>query len=337
MWWRLATFGAQLADADNPMQVWHSLAEAHSPRAVTTLGFFDGLHVGHQHLLQQVRHHAAEHGAPAVAVTLWPHPRIVLGHAPHQLELINDLESKLALLAEVGLDGVVVLDFTLEMAAKSAGEFLSMICQSPLAPSAIFMGYDHRFGHGGQGDFAQLEAFAQVHRFEAYQSAPVMMDGLAVSSTLIRESIRQGQLERAMRYMDRPFAFWGTVGHGFQLGQELGFPTANIAPRGEWQLLPGHGVYEGVCQIPNHERYQAVVNVGTRPTVNSSHAVSIEAHLLGYSGDLYGANVEITFLRKLRDELKFSTLAALKAQIAHDVASVMQGGRASDGESPIQS
>ena len=310
------------------MQLWDSLASVSASHSVLTLGLFDGVHLGHQALLREVVGYARQHSCPSVVVTLWPHPRIVLGKEPGGFHLINGLNYKLELLEASGVDGVVVLEFTLELAHQSPLEFLQRVVGMPSCPQCIFMGYDHRFGQGGAGDFTVLRQFCKPLGIDTRQGQPLQLDGLEVSSTLVRRAIQQGDTAYAARLMGRNFSFRGTVAHGFQLGQRMGFPTANIEPYEPWQLVPGHGVYEGWCRIrtgSGGERFKAVVNVGTRPTVSSARAVSIEAHLLDFQGDLYGQELEVGFNRKLRPELKFSSVDDLKVQIAKDIECVRTG------------
>lgn len=292
---------------------------------MVTLGFFDGVHLGHQQLLADVLTYASSTHSPALAVTLWPHPRIVLGNEPEKLRLITDLEAKIEILEKFGLDGLIVLEFSLTLAKRSGWDFLEHVIYRHLRPSAIVMGYDHRFGHKGEGDFPLLRRFAQEHGITALQGKVFTKDGVDLSSTCVRQEIERGEMELVASWLGRDFGFYGTVVSGEQVGRRLGFPTANIAPRDEWQQLPGHGVYEGYILLREGEdwqRYVAVINVGTRPTVSARNEVSVEAHILDFSGTLYGKGVKLFFSRKLRDEQPFCSLEDLQAQIAQDIETV---------------
>ncbi len=311
------------------MEVWRGVADVTYTGGVLSLGFFDGVHLGHQHLIDEVRAVAKDLDAPTIAVTMWPHPRIVLGSEPGKFRLINDLSSKLGYLEDAGVDAVLILDFSLEMARVSPVDFLESVLYAPLQPKGIVMGYDHRFGYRGEGDYPLLKAFCDEKGIVGAQGAVESIEGEEVSSTLIRQAVASGFMEKAARLLGREFAFCGRVVKGKQLGNRIGFPTANIEPRSRWQLLPGHGVYEGYIQLPlgmGGQRLRAVVNVGTRPTVDSSGIPSVEAHILDYDGMLYGEELQVSFARKIRDELRFSGLDALKAQIARDVEQVRNQG-----------
>ncbi|MFC2481183.1 MAG: hypothetical protein ACFNUE_09135, partial [Bacteroides sp.] len=172
------------------MQLWDSLASVSASHSVLTLGFFDGVHLGHQTLLREVVGYAQQHRCPSVVVTLWPHPRIVLGKEPGGFHLINGLNYKLELLEASGVDGVVVLEFTLELAHQSPLEFLQRVVGMPSCPRCIFMGYDHRFGRGGAGDFTVLRQFCGPLGIDTRQGQPLQLDGLEVSSTLVRRAIQ---------------------------------------------------------------------------------------------------------------------------------------------------
>lgn len=307
------------------MEIWHSVEAVGYRDAVVTLGFFDGVHLGHQKLLGQVLSKGRELGCPTIAVTMWPHPRIVLGKDPGRLRLINSLDYKCELLGGVGLDGVVVLDFTLEVAVLSPTEFLERYLYDGLSPRHVVMGYDHHYGHRGQGDFALLATYAREHGFTASRCEAYCVDGVELSSTVVRGAIDAGDMVQARAWMGRDFGFYGRVEAGRQIGRSMGFPTANIVPLEGWQQLPGHGVYRGYCCLGGMAGgawYEALINVGTRPTVDNGGETVVEAYLLDFDGSLYGDVIQVFFVEKLRNEHRFSTLEALREQIARDVASV---------------
>lgn len=311
------------------MEVWHGVDAVKRKGGILTLGFFDGVHLGHRLLIDDVRQLAAAKGCPAIGVTMWPHPRIVLGSDPGRFQLINSLEQKLDLLSLAGLDAVLILEFTLELARMLPYEFLDQVLYSPLAPAGIVMGYDHRFGHMGAGDYPLLQQFGSEKGIMTSQSRALLVEGDEVSSTMVRRAIEAGDLGRASHLLGRDFCIRGRVVPGKQIGRKLGYPTANIAPSSRWQLLPAYGVYEGYVQLPEGEggrRLRAVINVGTRPTVDCSGETSIEAFILDFQGNLYGDELPVYFVRKIRDELRFSSLEALSAQIAQDVAQIQMQG-----------
>ncbi len=303
------------------MKIYRSLEAVRLDRPAVTLGFFDGVHLGHQALLSSLQRVSAHLQAPSLLITLWPHPRIVLGHQPERLQLINTLEYKTHLLSGFPLDGLLVLNFTLALASLSAERFLEMLVRT-LSPRAFLMGYDHRFGAKGQGDFALLQSFARSHGIEAYRQDALLFEGLELSSTLVRREVGDGHVEQAARLMGRPFAYCGRVVRGRAIGRTLGYPTANVVPETPWQLLPGHGVYQGICTLPDGTRHHALINVGTRPSVAPNGGLQVEAHLLDFRGDLYDATVEVEFHAKVREEIEFPSLEALQQAITRDVAAL---------------
>lgn len=310
------------------MRVWRSLSEADCPGAVVTLGFFDGVHLGHQHLLQQLRNRANRANAQAVAITLWPHPRIVLGNQPERLRLIHSLDEKTRRLSQFGIDALLIIDFTLEVAALSAEAFLDNIFRH-IKPQAFVIGYDHHFGSHGSGDYHLLARYAQLHAFEAVRVEAFYHQGLEVSSTLVRKCIAEADLRSAAELMGQTFGFKALVQSGKGLGRTIGCPTANLYPDSAWQLLPPHGVYFGRCILENGTPYDAVINVGTRPTVDSDGETSVEAHLLGFKGNLYGKRLRVEFTLKHRDELRFSGLEELQQAIQADIDAMHEWKRQS--------
>ncbi len=304
------------------MLVWRDPQEVTFQNPVVTLGFFDGVHCGHTQLLSQLRALGQELGRPTLAISLWPHPRIVLRHDARQFKLLNTLEYKSELMEQIGIDALLVLNFTPALASLSPIDFLESLYET-LHPVAILMGYDHRFGHKGEGDFTLLKQFAESKGILAYRGEPLAVDGVTVSSTLIRSTLLDGDIERATRFLGRDYGFWGTVVHGQHLGRTMGFPTANIQPLSGWQLIPSHGVYAGHCLIPSLSATRlrnALINVGTRPTVDNQGRLSIEAYIPSLHTSIYNQSIFVSFCHKLRNELKFSTLDVLRQQIAKDLA-----------------
>ena len=308
------------------MWVWRDPQQVNFSNPVLTLGFFDGVHRGHAQLLGQLQTIAAKMGRPALAISLWPHPRIVLGHDTSTFKLLNTLEYKTQLIESLGVEAFLVLDFSLELAALSPWDFLQSL-YTTLHPSAILIGYDHRFGHKGEGDYTLLKQFADEKGIGAYRGEPLAIDGITVSSTLIRKMLLDGDTEQAARSLGRDYGFWGTVVYGKQIGRTIGFPTANVQPTSGWQLIPSHGVYAGLCLIPSLSRvrpYAALVNVGTRPTVDADGAVSIEAYIPALHTSIYNQSIFVSFRHKLRNELKFATLDVLRQQITKDLETLRE-------------
>jgi len=284
------------------------------PSAVA-LGTFDGVHLGHRAILGTALRRAREVGVEAVACTFDPHPIEVLqpDRAPRP---ITPLDERLALIGETGVDAVVVLAFTRALAAVEPEAFVKDVLLDRLHAREIVVGYNHRFGRGARGDARLLEDLAGRLGFRAHVVPPMTVDGVAVSSTEIRAALHRGDVRSAARGLGRPYAIAGRVTTGAGRGRTLGFPTANIAP--DRPLLVARGVYRGGVTV-DAGQHAAVVNVGVRPTFGED-TLAVEAHLLDFAGDLYGREVRLDFLDRLRDEMRFPSVEELKAQVSRDIA-----------------
>jgi riboflavin kinase / FMN adenylyltransferase len=299
------------------MRIVRGLASAPpdaGPSAVA-LGTFDGVHLGHRAILGTALARAREVGIEAVACTFDPHPMEVLqpDRAP---TAITPLDERLRLIGETGVDAVVVLAFTRELAAVEPEAFVKDVLLDRLRAREVVVGYNHSFGRGARGDARLLEALAGRLGFRAHVVPPMTVDGTAVSSTGIRAALQRGDVAAAARSLGRPYAIEGTVTSGAGRGRTLGFPTANIAP--DRTLLIARGVYRGLVSLEG-KAHTAVVNVGVRPTFSET-TLAVEAHLLDFTGDLYGRQVRLEFVDRLRDEMRFASVEDLKAQVARDIA-----------------
>jgi riboflavin kinase / FMN adenylyltransferase len=324
------------------MRIVRGLASAPpdaGPSAVA-LGTFDGVHLGHRAILGTALARAREVGIEAVACTFDPHPMEILqpDRAP---KAITPLDERLRLIGETGVDAVVVLAFTRELAAVEPEAFVKDVLLDRLRAREVVVGYNHSFGRGARGDARLLETLAGRLGFRAHVVPPMTVDGVAVSSTGIRVALQRGDVAAAARSLGRPYAIEGTVTSGAGRGRTLGFPTANIDP--DRPLLVARGVYrglvtpkgeartpEGEARTPDGEArttegeaHPAVVNVGVRPTFGET-VLAVEAHLLDFAGDLYGRHVRLDFLDRLRDEMRFASVDDLKAQVARDIAAARE-------------
>lgn len=297
-------------------------------RAVLTVGNFDGVHIGHRAILRTVTDRARTLDGEAVVYTFDPHPRKVLPgqRAP---DLLTTTEQKLELLAEAQIDLVVLEPFTPEFARTPPDRFVRECIHARIAPLEVYVGYDFHFGHDREGSMRTLTELGPRLGFAVTIIPEVTIGSRDVSSTRIRELLGAGEAEEAARLLGRPHAIRGRVVRGDQRGRTLGFPTANLAPESE--LLPGHGVYAGTVRLldapaagtpgpPAGVRFPAVTNVGRRPTFAPDAAPLAEAHLLDFTGDLYGRRIEIAFEVRLREERRFPGPDALREQIGRDVA-----------------
>ena len=283
------------------------------PSAVA-LGVFDGVHLGHRAILGAAVAHARATGAPALACTFEPNPLEVL--QPDRAPLpITTLDERLDLIAACGVDGTIVLTFTRELAAVEPEAFVKDVLVDRLAARQVVVGFNHRFGRAARGDAALLRDLGARMGFNVDVVAPLTVDGVPVSSTAIRAALGRGDVDAAARMLGRPYTLPGTVVAGAGRGRTLGFPTANVAPGRPVLVAPG--VYACTFEVDGQAR-RAVVNVGVRPTFGEA-TLAVEAYLLDFSGDLYGQTVQLTFVSRVREERRFPTVDALRAQIADDV------------------
>jgi riboflavin kinase / FMN adenylyltransferase len=285
-----------------------------APSAVA-LGAFDGIHLGHRAILGTAVALARQGGLGALACTFDQHPMEIL--QPDRAPLpITTLEERLELIAETGIDTTVVIPFTTAVAAIEAKAFVQDVLIGTLKAREIVVGFNHRFGRGARGDAELLETLAGALGFHAHVVQALMVDGVAISSSEIRGALQRGDLPRAARLLGRSYSVRGEVVRGAGRGRTLGFPTANV--KTDRPLGLPVGVYVSRLAVATRQ-HQAVVNVGFRPTFGETE-LAVEAHVLDFTGDLYDQRVTLTFIRRLREERKFSNVDALRQQIALDVA-----------------
>jgi riboflavin kinase / FMN adenylyltransferase len=284
------------------------------PRTAVTLGNFDGVHVGHQMILNRTVDLARSSQIPSVAVTFDPVPKKILQPetAP---PLIQTLEQRLQKLERLGLEDVIVIKFNRPFAQKSPDEFVHEFLIERMKVKFFVVGEGFSFGHQKQGNLSLLRKMASRFDFEVHAIPEIREKGIRISSSQIRDYILQGNMEDACRFLGDPFTMVGIVAAGQQLGGKLGIPTANLITENE--IMPVNGVY--VCKaISSNVSYAAVTNIGIRPTFEGKK-LTVEAHLLDFDGNLYGSRLELQFFHKLRDEKKFSGVDELKAQILEDI------------------
>lgn len=285
-----------------------------APGAAVALGVFDGVHLGHRAILATAVARARASGLQALACTFDPHPAEVLQPAQAPAP-ISTLDERLALLAETGVDASVVLAFTAELAAVEPEAFVKDVLLERLHARDVVVGFNHTFGRGARGSAQLLQALSQRLGFRCDVVPPLLIEGVAVSSSEVRAALKAGQVERANRYLGRPYAVGGQVVQGAGRGRSLGFPTANIRP--DRPLLVPAGVYACRAQVDG-QSHPAVVNIGVRPTFEERRLV-VEAHLLDFSGTLYGCAIRVMFVSRLREERKFPGPEALREQIGLDI------------------
>ncbi|MBC7902132.1 MAG: riboflavin biosynthesis protein RibF [Gemmatimonadaceae bacterium] len=284
-------------------------------KAVVTIGTFDGVHLGHQQIINQLREEAARIGGETVIVTFDPHPRKIVSENP--LELINTLEEKTALLAKNGIDHLVVVPFTEAFSRQDASAYVEDFLIGRFHPHTVIIGYDHRFGKGRLGDFKLLEDYAAKGHFELIEIAAHLLHSITISSTIIRKALISANLEEANNYLGYSYFFEGVVIEGNKLGRTISYPTANLLVEDADKLIPGNGVYAVTATLAKGSELKGMMNIGVRPTVGGIARV-IEVNLFDFDKDIYGEKLQVTLRKYLRAEQKFAGLDALKDQLAID-------------------
>jgi len=281
-----------------------------------SIGNFDGVHLGHQAAIRSVICGARERGCASVVCTFDPHTRALL--KPNEPpSLMQTLDQRLEEISALGVDGIVVIPFDEQVAAVSREDFVGDFLRGPLNLAALHVSRYFRFGRFGAGDVAYLQDLGAARGFDLTVVPEVLQNDRPISSSWVRQVIREGDMEAAAALLGRPLTLRGEVAQGGKRGREMGAPTANLLA--ENGLLPKSGVYVTRAFLQGEE-FPAVTNVGTRPTFGSGGSITIEAHLLDYEGDLYGLRMDLEFLRKLREEIKFSGAVELAARIQQDIA-----------------
>jgi riboflavin kinase/FMN adenylyltransferase len=288
---------------------------ADSGGCVATLGNFDGVHLGHQRLFQQLTEIASQHALPSCVLTFEPSPKDFF--QPQPPPKLMRLRQKVAAIQACGIEQLWCLRFNALLAKMPAADFVTEILVKKLKVKHLLIGHDFRFGYQRIGSLALLRELGRQYHFQTSELAPVIDQGQRISSSLIRQALAADQLSKATAWLGRPYQYAARVIQGAQRGRLLGFPTANLITRGF--RLPLHGVFYVQVQTQAQTWYAGVANLGQRPTVNGQ-SFSVEVHLLDFSGNLYGQYVTLNFIAKLRDEQKFASLDALQQQIGQDIA-----------------
>lgn len=284
------------------------------PFSSLALGFFDGIHLGHQKVILDAVMKSKKIDSISTVVTFKNPPRSVICES--NLKLITDIERKLTIFEDLGVQAVCIIDFTKELAHMPANEYLKKILIDCLHPKTITVGYNHHFGANKQGNDEFLKSRSQQYGYEVSVISPISVDGIIVSSSAARNYIAEGNFIVANRLLGRPFTVENTVIKGDQRGRTLGFPTANIKIP-ENIINPAEGVYAGIIGIDN-DNFPAVINVGKRPTFCLQNEIIVEAHILNFNRDIYGKKIEVQFIEKIRDEIKFSSAEELIDRIKQD-------------------
>lgn len=284
------------------------------------LGVFDGVHRGHRAVIARVESEAAARGLSSAVITFRAHPQQVL-RPQVPFRLLTSPEERETLLRQTGIDRVIFLDFTREMSLLSAFDFLQIL-SSHYRVKGLIIGYDHRFGHNRAEGFDDYVKYGQRLGMEILHADELVTDAGPVSSSIIRKLLVEGDLTTANHLLSYPYTLHGKVVNGFHVGRELGFPTANIDIDYPDKLIPANGVYAARIVLPDGNRYNGMLNIGNRPTLNRPNDYSIEANLFDFSGNLYGSSLAVELIRYMRPEQTFADITALRAQLVADEAAI---------------
>lgn len=284
---------------------------------VVATGFFDGVHLGHRFVIARLVEAARERGEESMVVTFWPHPRNVLQDGARNLRLLTSLEEKKALLASLGVDHVEVIGFTKEFSQLSTEQYLRDVIKERLGGTAILLGYDNRMGRNPASP-DEIQKIAETVGLDVIRTDSVSVpEGTVISSTQIRRLLSEGNVGDAARMLGYGYNIHGVVVAGNQLGRTIGFPTANMQLYEPLKLLPANGVYKVEVETLG-SKFLGMCNIGNRPTVSNTSSVSIETNIFDFDEYIYGLDMRITFLRKIRDEIRFTDLGELKEQLKKD-------------------
>ena len=298
------------------MEIIHSLSNyQYTGNSVVTIGTFDGVHIGHQRIIEQVVSTAKILGKKSVLLTFFPHPRMVLQQNA-SIELINTIEERANLLSKTGLDYLIIHPFSIAFSRLTALNFVRDVLVNQLHTSKLIIGYDHHFGKNREGNLEQLKEYSHLYNFEVEEIPAQDINDVAVSSTKIRKALSEKNIKTANKYLGYHFMLNGTVVNGKQLGGTIGFPTANLNIKEDYKLIPKTGVYVVKSDI-NKQSVFGMMNIGFRPTLEGKHQ-TIEVHFFDFKNDLYNQNLTVEVLYFLRDEQKFDSIENLISQLKDD-------------------
>ncbi len=304
------------------MNVYHGIKDfVKLENAVVTSGTFDGVHLGHQKILNRLKEVASENKGETVVITFYPHPRSVISPDNKVVNLLSTLDEKIELLEKNEINHLVIIPFTREFSELSSEEFIQKILIDAIGTKTLVIGFDHRFGKNREGGFDYLKANKARYGFEIEEISRQDLENVGISSSKIRKALNEGDVPTADHFLGRNYSISGVIVKGKQLGRTIGFPTANIQVREIAKLVPADGVY-AVKVYYREEAFGGMLNIGNRPTVDGTFK-TIEVNIFDFDREIYGENLTIEFVQKIRNEQKFNGLDELKAQIAKDKETCM--------------
>jgi len=298
------------------LKIFHNLSTYNSDKKTfVTIGTFDGVHIGHNKVIKNLVTEAKEHKAISVLLTFFPHPRMVL-QKNADIKLINTINERIKLLDNTGLDVLIIQEFTQEFSKQSSFNFVESILVKKLNVSKLFIGYDHQFGQNRDGNFNKIKEYGEQFNFKVQEITKLDINDIAVSSTMIRKAIENGDILNANTNLGYNFMLSGSVVEGKNLGEKIGFPTANLDIKESYKLLPKTGAYVVKSNIDNQQVF-GMMNIGFRPTVSGENQ-TIEVHFFNFKKDIYDKEIHIEILQYLRDEKKFDSIESLIEQLQKD-------------------
>ena len=289
---------------------------------IITIGTFDGVHLGHKKILNQLIDKKKQSGLETMVFTFDPHPRKVLFPDQQDLKLITNTNEKVSLLSEIGIDHVIVYPFSKAFSEINPDEYIGEILVEKLKAKCIIVGYDHRFGKNRVGGLDLLMKYAEKYNYEVIEIAAEDINSINISSTQIRKAIESGNIELANQFLGYSFFISGKVSEGKKLGRTIGFPTANISISDADKIIPKNGVYAVKVEIKN-KLFNGMLNIGINPTVSTTLQLKMEVHLFDFNQQVYGEEIKVSFIYRVRDEQKFSSIEALKNQLELDKQHIM--------------
>jgi riboflavin kinase / FMN adenylyltransferase len=300
------------------MKVYRSLQQLPVfTKAVISIGTFDGVHLGHQHIIRQMLQEAIETGGESVLISFYPHPRKIL-QPERNIEQLTTLDERIELLKKQGLDNLVVVQFSKEFSEQTPQQYIKDFLVDRFHPSVIIIGYDHKFGNKREGDYRLLEKMGEQYQYRVKEIPQQILNEISVSSTTIRQALTKGDIETANQLLGYSYFFKGYVIEGNKLGRKLGYPTANLQMQDPDKLVPGNGVYAVEAQIEGERRIlKGMMNIGTRPTVDGTRR-SIEVNIFDFDEDIYNRHLKVYVKYHLRNEVKFEGLEKLIEQLHLD-------------------
>jgi riboflavin kinase/FMN adenylyltransferase len=300
------------------MKIIRSLGEIkRDMNSVVTVGSFDGVHLAHREIIREVANRSRMREERSVVITFDPHPMEVVASPRNSSGLLSTIDERVALLSTLNIDVLYIIGFTYDFSRSSPMEFYQTYVVNGIGVSEVVVGYDHMFGRDRQAGVEGLIRIGQQFNFSVFAVHPYMVNGEMVSSTEIRTALLEGTLEKAKKLLGYSYGMKGTVVPGDGRGKTIGYPTANIKPLSEKKIIPGRGVYLVSVQLMG-KQYFGMMNVGIRPTVTDDRVQMCEVHILDFDNDIYGENVSVTFLKRLRDEQKFASMHELAQQLDKD-------------------